>query len=144
MSKFLKLKLTLAVSTLALGASFASAQEATAPKANYIPADPDKYPYHGLTKDKQGRTINVDGAIVRPAVEGDLINHNQAEIKRNQIKFGVDATKEQIDGWNVDVRPDGKGLPPGKMTVEEGSEVFAKNCAMCHGDFGEGAGKNLF
>ncbi len=28
------------------------------------------------------------------------------------------------------------------MTVEEGAEVFANNCAMCHGDFGEGAGKN--
>ncbi|NPA51170.1 MAG: c-type cytochrome [Epsilonproteobacteria bacterium] len=110
-------------------------------KRNYQVADPNHYPYHGITKDKKGRLINVDGAIIRPSREGDIINHNYGP-KNKKFNLGKKASKEIIDAWNVDVRPDGKGLPPGGMTVEEGAEVFIKNCAMCHGEFGEGVGKN--
>ncbi len=141
MSKFVKLSISVGAATLLIGSSFALAQE-KAPKAHYTPADPNHYPYHGLSKDSKGRTINVDGAIIRPAVEGDLVNHTQIKLRKGQTGLGTTATKEQIAGWNVDVRPDGKGLPPGEMTVEEGAEVFVKNCAMCHGEFGEGVGKN--
>ena len=143
MSKFVKLNSIFLVGTLLAGSAISAlAEEKAPPKANYTPADPDNYPFHGHTKDAKGRTINVDGAIIRPAVEGDVVNHTQIKLKKGQTGLGADATKEQIDAWNVDVRPDGKGLPAGEMTVEQGSEVFAKNCAMCHGEFGEGAGKN--
>ena len=141
MSKFVKLSLSVGVATALLGGSLALAAEAT-PKLHYTPADPNHYPYHGTSKDKQGRTINVDGAIIRPEVEGDVVNHTRVKLKKDQLKFGKDATPKEIAGWNVDVRPDGKGLPEGQMTVEEGAEVFVKNCAMCHGEFGEGVGKN--
>jgi len=142
MSRFVARNLALWTGALALSASMALANEGAPKKRNYEVANPDHYPYHGITKDKKGRSINVDGAIVRPAIEGDVINHNPIKLKKNQLKYGADATPEQIAGWNVDVRPDGKGLPPGQMTVEQGAEVFANNCASCHGDFGEGAGKN--
>ncbi len=36
---------------------------------------------------------------------------------------------------------DGAGLPPGKGTVEQGAEVYAEQCAACHGTFGEGEGR---
>ena len=111
-----------------------------AKKAHYTPADPNHYPFRGIVTNKKGQKINVDGAVVRPDVEGRLINHST--IKGYKPHLGTKPTQEMIDAWNVDVRPDGKGLPPGKMTVEEGAEVFAKNCASCHGDFGEGVGKN--
>src|SRR5512136_2197280 len=40
--------------------------------------------------------------------------------------YGQKATPEQIAGWDIDARgDDGAGLPPGKGTVERGSEVFA-------------------
>jgi len=56
--------------------------------------------------------------------------------------FGTPATKEQIAGWDIDVRaPDGAGLPPGKGTVAEGEELFMAQCAACHGEFAEGAGR---
>ena len=56
--------------------------------------------------------------------------------------YGNKATAEQIAGWDIDARgEDGAGLPPGKGTVQRGSEVFADQCAACHGTFGEGEGR---
>ena len=54
-------------------------------------------------------------------------------------RYGTTPTKAQIAGWDIDVRgDDGLGLPPGKGTVDHGGDVYAQNCAMCHGTFGEG------
>jgi len=56
--------------------------------------------------------------------------------------YGTNATPEQIAGWDIDVRgDDGAGLPPGKGTVHGGAEVYAAQCALCHGAFGEGQGR---
>ena len=56
--------------------------------------------------------------------------------------YGQQATQDQIAGWDIDVRgDDGAGLPPGRGTIERGAEVFADQCAACHGTFGEGAGR---
>jgi cytochrome c len=56
--------------------------------------------------------------------------------------YGRQATPEQIAGWDIDVRgEDGAGLPPGSGTVERGAELFADQCAACHGTFGEGEGR---
>lgn len=52
--------------------------------------------------------------------------------------LGRAATPEEIAAWNIDVRPDGTGLPEGRGTVAEGEVLFADQCAVCHGDFGEG------
>jgi len=52
------------------------------------------------------------------------------------------ATPAQIAGWDIDVRgEDGAGLPPGKGTVDRGADVYAEQCAACHGTFGEGEGR---
>ena len=55
--------------------------------------------------------------------------------------LGREATPDEIKAWNIDVRPDGQGLPEGKGTVLEGEEIFVTSCAACHGDFGEGTGR---
>lgn len=55
--------------------------------------------------------------------------------------LGRPALPEEIAAWNIDVRPDGEGLPEGKGSVKEGEQVFLDNCAVCHGEFGEGAGR---
>ncbi|EEX08438.1 diheme Cytochrome c SoxD [Ruegeria lacuscaerulensis ITI-1157] len=52
--------------------------------------------------------------------------------------LGRPALPEEIAAWNVDVLPDGRGLPEGSGDVFTGEEVFAEKCAACHGDFAEG------
>lgn len=55
-----------------------------------------------------------------------------------QFGLGRPATSDEIAAWNVDVRPDGLGLPVGSGSVLDGEEIFGERCASCHGDFGEG------
>jgi len=55
-----------------------------------------------------------------------------------QFNFGAPATDEQIAGWNIDILPDGTGLPPGSATVEDGKKLFAELGAPFHGADGEG------
>jgi S-disulfanyl-L-cysteine oxidoreductase SoxD len=52
--------------------------------------------------------------------------------------IGRAATPAEIAGWNIDIGRDGSGLPPGSGTVSHGREVFAQQCAACHGDKGQG------
>ncbi len=55
--------------------------------------------------------------------------------------LGRDAAPDEIAAWDIDVRPDGLGLPAGSGSVAFGEEVFVESCAACHGDFGEGVGR---
>ena len=51
--------------------------------------------------------------------------------------IGRPATPAEIAAWDIDVRPDFKGLPPGSGSVKKGQEVWEAKCATCHGTFGE-------
>jgi cytochrome c len=51
--------------------------------------------------------------------------------------IGRQATPAEVKAWDIDVRPDFKGLPKGSGTVDRGQEVFEEKCASCHGTFGE-------
>jgi len=50
---------------------------------------------------------------------------------------GRAATEAEVKAWDIDVRPDFKGLPPGSGSVARGMEVWESKCASCHGVFGE-------
>ena len=52
--------------------------------------------------------------------------------------FGTPSTAEEIAAWDIDVRPDGKGLPSGKGNAAEGSKIYAVKCVACHGIDGAG------
>jgi len=51
--------------------------------------------------------------------------------------IGRAATPAEIVAWDIDVRPDFKGLPPGSGSVARGMVVWEEQCASCHGIFGE-------
>jgi cytochrome c len=51
--------------------------------------------------------------------------------------IGRNATQKEIAAWDIDVRPDFKGLPKGSGSVEKGGQVWDSHCASCHGTFGE-------
>ncbi len=50
--------------------------------------------------------------------------------------------KAEIAAIDRDVRCDGAGLPPGSGGVAMGEALYAEQCAACHGEFGEGVGRN--
>lgn len=52
-------------------------------------------------------------------------------------ELGRVPSEEEIRAWDIDVNPEGKGLPPGSGTANEGAEIYAqKGCAICHGPTG--------
>ena len=51
--------------------------------------------------------------------------------------IGRPATPAEIAAWDIDVRPDFKGLPPGSGSVAKGQVIWDAKCAECHGTFGE-------
>jgi cytochrome c len=64
-----------------------------------------------------------------------------AEPRTKPLGIGHAATPQEIAGWDIDIRPDGKGLPPGKGTVKQGEAIYMQQCSACHGEFGESAGR---
>lgn len=62
---------------------------------------------------------------------GDLPDNAPA-----RFGFGREATEARVAEWDIDVRPDGAGLPPGSGSVAEGREVYMVHCVACHGPTG--------
>ena len=76
--------------------------------------------------------------IVSALMLTSLILTFSSEASDRAFNLGSIATSQQVKGWDIDVRPDGVGAPIGSGTAFDGEEVFAEQCASCHGDFGEG------
>jgi S-disulfanyl-L-cysteine oxidoreductase SoxD len=51
--------------------------------------------------------------------------------------IGRAAVPSEVTAWDIDVRPDFKGLPKGSGSVAKGQTVWEAQCASCHGVFGE-------
>ncbi len=133
MRKFRHIITTLSIAAIAVVTSSASASEK-------------------MVKLKDGRVIikthvlpfkkkNIDGSAPYKR-HGEYVGpyriNPQAEKVAKKLPYGQKATKEEIKAWDIDVRPDGLGLPVGKGTVDEGEALYEKKCQMCHGDFGTG------
>ncbi|NPA27517.1 MAG: c-type cytochrome [Epsilonproteobacteria bacterium] len=83
----------------------------------------------------------VDGAIkyhIKDDVYADTYKINPDAYEIKQFNFGREATKNEIKARDIDVRYDWQGLPDGKGSVEQGDELYAKHCEMCHGEMGSG------
>ncbi len=60
-----------------------------------------------------------------------------AQAQQNFQGIGRAATPAEVAKWDIDVRPDFKGLPKGEGSVAQGQDVWEAKCASCHGIFGE-------
>src|SRR3954471_23843987 len=56
-----------------------------------------------------------------------------------QYGLGQIITEDDVVTWNIDVRPDGTGLPPGRGTAAQGKQGYLANCSASHRDKGEGS-----
>jgi mono/diheme cytochrome c family protein len=50
--------------------------------------------------------------------------------------LGKPISEGDITAWNIDVLPDGTGLPAGSGTAKQGAPIYAQKCALCHGEKG--------
>lgn len=66
-----------------------------------------------------------------------LVGAAHADTKKAMMNIGRDATPAEVKAWDIDVRPDFKGLPKGAGSVSMGEGVWEDKCASCHGAFGE-------
>ena len=53
-----------------------------------------------------------------------------------RFQFGSAASADRVALWDVDVKPDGEGLPAGSGSVAEGRAVYEVHCIACHGPTG--------
>jgi cytochrome c len=82
---------------------------------------------------------NIDAALIYPIKDGKYQAYSvNTQGTKGFSHYGRTPTAAEIKAWDKDVMPDGTGLPEGKGSVEEGDELYAEKCAMCHGDFGAG------
>lgn len=69
------------------------------------------------------------------AYKNDSLTDRGQQIQQDTTRkfgFGRPATPQDIARLDIDVRPDGKGLPPGEGNVLKGKAVYAIKCAACH------------
>ena len=76
--------------------------------------------------------------ILMGAAAGFALAAGPAAAER--LGLGRAALPDEIAAWDLDVSPDGTGLPVGSGSVEDGEALFSEACAVCHGEFAEGAG----
>mgnify|MGYP001574313867 CR=1 FL=1 len=98
----------------------------------------------------------IDGAIVYETKDGKYSSYHVNDQKVGNFNHFRKATDNELAAWNVDVMPDGTGLPMYDMhqgkpvldengkpkkaegSVELGNELYDAQCLMCHGEFGTG------
>jgi S-disulfanyl-L-cysteine oxidoreductase SoxD len=72
----------------------------------------------------------------------EVANNDQSDLDTlnwpSSFQIGRPATLTEIAAIDIDVRPDGKGLPSGSGTVPLGRKIYAQKCGLCHGKSGVG------
>jgi cytochrome c len=52
--------------------------------------------------------------------------------------LGKPISPTEITAWDINILPDGTGLPPGSGTPAEGARIYSAKCSACHGQEGKG------
>lgn len=139
MSRFLKLAAVLILLAGAAGIGYAQApagrksdKPAAAKKEDMKGRAPTAAPEATPAAKKEDKKTQATAApATTPAAASPPVHYG----------IGQEAKPEEIAGWDIDIRPDGEGAPPGRGSVKDGEEIFIAKCAACHGEFGESAGR---
>ena len=82
--------------------------------------------------------VAAAAASMLPALALASCRSRAADRPVQRYGVGRAATRAEIAAMDVDVGPDGAGLPPGSGTAEQGRTIYLARCASCHGVRGEG------
>src|SRR3990172_1098591 len=66
-----------------------------------------------------------------------FVTHAHAE-QPDRFGFGRTPSADEIRLWDIDIMPDGRQLPPGRGTAEQGQAIYTAKCSSCHGAEGQG------
>ena len=53
-------------------------------------------------------------------------------------RLGKPINPSDFAEWDINILPDGSNLPAGSGKAADGGKIFAEQCALCHGDKGQG------
>jgi cytochrome c len=84
------------------------------------------------------RVLVITVALSVAACRAEARNDYLGDKDPKQFGLGRAATPAEVASLDIDVSPNGAGLPAGSGTPEQGATVFAASCASCHGKNGEG------
>ena len=88
-----------------------------------------------MRKDSMRKTCVATAGIIAVA----MIPNANAGGSLTAPRLGIAISEAEAQKWNLNVFPDGKGLPEGRGTAKEGRAIFEKQCESCHGPEGRGA-----
>lgn len=77
--------------------------------------------------------------IRRGALAALMLTVTGVALAQPPARYGIGrtATPAEIAALDIDVRPDGTGLPAGSGTSAAGATIYASKCAQCHGATGK-------
>ncbi len=81
----------------------------------------------------EARVAGTAGSGSHPEVDFSGSLPDQAP---ERFGFGAPASADRIALWDIDIKPDGEGLPPGSGSVAEGRGIYELSCMQCHGPTG--------
>ena len=91
-----------------------------------------------------GVALIVSAVFISPATDRLVAQSRPAPPAKSQtakepapLGIGRPATPAEIAALDIDIMPDGAGLPPGRGTAAEGAPIYAARCAGCHGKTGK-------
>ncbi len=85
----------------------------------------------------RSRSLRAGSAVLAGMAFIAVAAHAQVKGLDKYSGVGRTATPAEVKAWDIDVRPDFKGLPKGQGSVHQGEVIWEGKCASCHGSFGE-------
>jgi mono/diheme cytochrome c family protein len=81
--------------------------------------------------------LMIGGTLVAHASRARTEEQSKPAPTPTHFGIGRPATPSEIAAWDIDIAPDGAGLPPGRGSATEGAALYAARCAGCHGKTGK-------
>jgi cytochrome c len=84
----------------------------------------------------------LEGLMLFVVIIVTMVFHDRCPMRvaaQTPQRFGIGrpATPSEVAALDIDVGPDGAGLPPGRGTAADGAPIYAARCAGCHGKSGK-------